>query len=162
MKNLKGKFTPRFIQMRNRNGMRFLLKKRAGAIADYLEQQHWQNATEDGKERKIKVGCIRNMTETEEAASRHRQRQPFTFEELEEAIKMTTKGKAPGPGGIRMGLIKWLSKDNRKWLLNTINGWWSRREAPEELYYAKVATMIQTKLATTGQSHYLAASTKST
>ena len=47
---------------------------------------------------------------------------PFTIEELDDAINLTNKGKAPGPDGIRMELIKWLSRDNRKWLLNIISG----------------------------------------
>ena len=49
VKNPKGKFSPKFIQMRNKNGMLVPLKKRAEAIADYLEQKHWSNAPEDGK-----------------------------------------------------------------------------------------------------------------
>ena len=51
VKNLKGKFSPKFIQIRNTDGMRVPFKKRAEAIADYLEQQHWQNNAADGKDR---------------------------------------------------------------------------------------------------------------
>ena len=109
--------------MRNKNGMRVPLKKRAETIADYLEQQHWQNNTTDGSKRKINKGFSRKMTEQQEAESKERQRRPFSIEELDEAIKLTKKGKAPGPDGIRMELIKWLSRDNKQWLLNTLN-WW--------------------------------------
>ena len=42
-----------------------------------------------------------------------------------------------------MELMKWLSKDNRRWLLNTINGWWKQKKAPEEQYFARVATIYK-------------------
>ena len=61
------------------------------------------------------------MTEEEAKESKIMQRKPFTDDELDEAIKLTKKGKAPGPDGIYMELVKWLSNDNRKWLLNMIN-----------------------------------------
>jgi hypothetical protein len=49
VKNLKGKFTPRFIQMQNREGRLVSLKERAETIADYLEKDHWSNAAEKRK-----------------------------------------------------------------------------------------------------------------
>ena len=36
------------------------------------------------------------MAEEEEIASKHRQRKPFEEKELEDAIKLTKKGKEPG------------------------------------------------------------------
>ena len=48
----------------------------------------------------------------EEEASHGRQKQPFTLEELNEAIKLTKRGKAPGTDNVRMELIKWLGKDS--------------------------------------------------
>ena len=75
-------------------------------------------------------------------ASSHRQRKSYTEKELDEAIKLT-KCKAPGPDGICMELVKWLSKDNRKWMLNMINKWCKEKVAPEELYFARVATICK-------------------
>ena len=46
------------------------------------------------------------MTEAEQKESKIRQRKSFTDKELEEAIKLTKKGKAPGPDGICMELVK--------------------------------------------------------
>ena len=91
----------------------------------------------------INKGFLRKMTEQQEKESKEMQKRPFTGDELDDAIKLTKKGKAPGPDGIRRELIKWLSKDNRKWLLNTINGWWKQKKAPEELYFAKVASIYK-------------------
>ena len=63
--------------------------------------------------------------------------------ELEEAIQLTKKGKAPGPDGIVTELIKWLGVDNRKMLLATINHWWDTEKSPDDLYYAKVAAIYK-------------------
>ena len=51
MKNQKGKFSPKFIQMRNKGGMLVPLGKRAEAIADYLEQRRWKNDPPAGQDR---------------------------------------------------------------------------------------------------------------
>ena len=99
------------------------LRKRAEAIADYLEQQHWKNTFEGGESRQINRGILKKVMEEEEKESKIRQRKQFTDDELDEAIKLTKKGKAPRPDGICMELFKWLSNVNRKWLLNMINQW---------------------------------------
>ena len=49
IKAMKSKFTPRYIQMKNRKGTLVPLKKKAEAIADYLENSHWSNPTESGE-----------------------------------------------------------------------------------------------------------------
>ena len=113
VKNLKGKFSTKFIQMRNKNGMLVPLRKRAEAIADYLEQKHWENDPEGGKKRENKKGVPRNWTAKQEEESKERQTSPFEAEELKEAIKSSEKGKDPGPDQTRMELIKWLGKNNR-------------------------------------------------
>ena len=55
------------------------------------------------------------------------------MEELNEAIKLSKRGKAPSPDGIRMEVVKWLDIDNRKWLLNSINEWWSDKTPPRRI-----------------------------
>ena len=89
------------------------LRKRAEAIADDLEQQHCKNTPKDGGAWKIDRGFLRKLTEEGEKESKTRQRKSFTDKELDEAIRLPKKGKAPGPHGVSMELIKWLSKDNR-------------------------------------------------
>ena len=135
VKNLKGKFTPKYIQMRNRGGTLVPLKKRAEAIVDYLEKCQWTNNVEEGKIRQIKQDPLRNLTETQKETAKTRQRASFSVKELNEAIQLSKEGKAPGPDGIKMELVKWLDSDSRKWLLNTINKWWEDKKAPEELYH---------------------------
>ena len=85
----------------------------------------------------------RHNTEEEAQEAKRRQREPYSMSELEEAIQLTKKGKAPGPDGIVTELIKWLGTKNRKLLLATINHWWETETSPEELYYAKVATIYK-------------------
>ena len=79
--------------MRNRKGMLVPLMRRAEAIADYLEQEHWQNKPRDGQDRSINRGFLRIITGIKEQDSKKRQTLPFTEEELEDAIKLTKKGK---------------------------------------------------------------------
>ena len=49
IKNLRSKYTPKYIQMRNRHGRLVPLNKRAETIAEYLKQDHWHNPVEQGK-----------------------------------------------------------------------------------------------------------------
>jgi hypothetical protein len=144
IKTLKGKFTPKYIQMKNRKGTLVPLKQRAEAIADYLENSHWSNPTQDGNKRHISTTPIRkNKTREETEMSKQRQRAPFTVAELTEAIQLMKKGKAPGPDGIVTELIKWLGMDNRRMLLATINHWWETETSPDDLYHARVATIYK-------------------
>ena len=144
IKEMKSKFTPRYIQMKNRKGTLVPLKQRAEAIADYLENSHWSNPTADGAKRNISRTKIRaGVTQEHATQSKQRQTADFTMDELNEVIKLGKKGKAPGPDGITMELLKWLDHQNRALLLKTINEWWTNEEAPHELYYAKVATIYK-------------------
>ena len=141
---MKTKFTPRYIQMKNRKGALVPLKQRAEAIADYLENSHWANPTADGAKRDICRDKIRKGVAAEkQEKSKARQRADFTMEELNEAISLEKKGKAPGPDGIIIELIKWLGHQNRILLLKTMNDWWNAEEAPRELYFATVATIYK-------------------
>ena len=145
VKTLKGKFTPKYIQMKNRKGTLVPLKMRAEAIADYLENSHWTNPTTHGDKRRIPATPIRKAkrTKEEEEQSKEKQRRPFTLKELTDAIQLMKKGKAPGPDGIITELIKWLGIDNKKMLLATINHWWDTEVSPDELFHARVATIYK-------------------
>ena len=94
---MKTKFTPRYIQMKNRKGTLVPLKQRAEAIADYLENSHWSNPTADGSRRNICRGKLRkDDTEEKLAESRAKQRADFTMEELNEAIQLGKRAKLLG------------------------------------------------------------------
>ena len=112
-------------------------------MADYLEKEHWQNASTDGKRKIINEGFIRETREQEEMASKARQRELSSIEDLEAAIKLTRKGKEPSPDNIRMELIKLLARGNRIKLLSTKNEWRANKTAPNELYHVRVAPIIR-------------------
>jgi hypothetical protein len=122
VKNLKGKFTPKYIQLRNKEGRLVRLEKRADAIADYLEQEHWQNPVEEGGTRTI------NQRKLQTLLNKEIQKAPFTWEELHSCIKLTKKNKEPGPDNTRMELIIWLDGEKSRKLLDTINDWWEEKE----------------------------------
>ena len=91
VKNLKGKFTPKYIQMKCRNGQLVSLKQRSEAIADYLEKEHWNNPE--------KADNPRNMSEEklrEDPENIEQQRLILSLGELIEAIRKTKRGKEPG------------------------------------------------------------------
>jgi hypothetical protein len=90
VKNLKGKFTPKHIQLRNKEGRLVRLEKRADAIADYLEQEHWQNPVEEGGTRTI------NQRKLQTLLNKEIQKAPFTWEELHSCIKLTKKKNRTG------------------------------------------------------------------
>ena len=140
VKNLRSKYTPKYIQMRNREGKLVPLNKRAETIAEYLEKEHWNNPPSEGVPRRPRE---EKVTPPREQALTEAQRAPFELAELNLALKKAKKGKEPGPDGIRMELLKWLNATNRAELLATLNQWWEEKVAPEELYYARIATIYK-------------------
>lgn len=128
VKNLKGKFTHKFVKMKNKEGQLVSIENRAEAIADYLEQCHWTNS--EPEEEPDTNPIIRgNEGEISE---------DFSTDELNSAIKSSKHGKQPGPDLIIMELIKWLNQENRYSLLEMINKWWNERKAPKEIFEARV------------------------
>ena len=123
--------------MRNKEGRLVPLEKRAEAIADYLEQEHWQNPVEEGSSRNI------NQAKLQTLVHKDTQKASFTWEEFFACIKLAKKNKEPGPDNTRMELIIWIDEPNSKKLLETINSWWEQKEAPAELYFARVATIYK-------------------
>ena len=67
----------------------------------------------------------------------------FDLEELNTALKSTKLNKEPGPDLVRMELLRWLNKDNRKSLLELLNKWWRTKEAPSELFLARVVSIYK-------------------
>jgi hypothetical protein len=98
VKNLKGKFTPRFIQMQDREGRLVSLKERAETIADYLEKEHWTNTAENGIARQI---CLDPICEQENPEE---QRNPFSFDELETALSLSKQRKRTWPRFSKNGI----------------------------------------------------------
>ena len=79
----------------------------------------------------------------DDSGNMERQRLILSLRELREAIKKTKRGKEPGPDNVRMELIKWLDNEALEELLSLFNKWWALKTAPEELYYARVASIYK-------------------
>ena len=72
--------------MKNKDGLHVPLNKRAEAIADYLEKEHWTNDE--------------NVTTPNSDPIAHNilcNDEPFIIEELDAAIKLSKNNKQPGP-----------------------------------------------------------------
>ena len=132
MKDLKRKFTPQFVQMKNTNGTYVPVTKRAQTIAEYLEDVHWKNNVDAGIPQQTEIIGPNNADEM-----------PFTLEELSQSLKSCKNNKQPGPDNLQMELLKWLDRDNRKTLLNLINIWWCNKSAPHDLFRARVVPIFK-------------------
>ena len=104
MKTLKSKFMPKFLKLKNKEGKHVPLIDRAPTIAEYLETEHWTNLMEGipGINRQKNLENLEFKTED------------FDLEELNTAPKPTKLNKEPVPDLVRMELLRWLNKDNRK------------------------------------------------
>jgi hypothetical protein len=49
----------------------------------------------------------------------------------------------PGPDNIIMELLKWLNKENRQAMLLYFNHWWRNKDAPKELFKARVVPIFK-------------------
>ena len=65
----------------------------------------------------------------------------FDLKELNAALKSTKLNKEPCPDLVRMELLRWLNKNKRKSLLKLLNKLWRTKEAPSELFLAKVVSI---------------------
>ena len=132
VKDLKKKFVPQYVKMKNKAGVHVPLIKRAESIAEYLETEHWTNVqqSEPPNNRKLVEENGANLD-------------VFDLQDLNHALKQTKANKQPGPDGIVMELYKWLDTDNRQFVLNLINTWWIERKAPEDLFIARVVPIYK-------------------
>jgi len=132
VRQLKIKFIPQYVQMKNGAGERVPLTSRAETIAEYLETNHWMNDFNIGMPDESNIW---NNNGADDG--------PFRLDELHGALKRAKNNKQPGPDDIRMELLKWLDDANRQCLLNLINKWWIQREAPKELFAARVVPLYK-------------------
>ena len=132
VKDLRKKFVPQFVKMKNQAGQHVPLIKRAETVAQYLASEHWQNNLQAELPNETKIVNDNGAAETN-----------FTLDELNQAIKATKVNKQPGPDGVVMELFKWLDRDNKAILLSLINTWWVDKKAPEELFLARVVPIYK-------------------
>ena len=100
VRNLKKKFTPKYVKMKNEEGKHVPLICRAETVAEYLENKHWKNEAE-GQPCRNKIVENNNADES-----------CFTIQELNAALKRMKCDKQNGPDGIIAELWKWLDAEN--------------------------------------------------
>ena len=132
VKDLKRKFTPQYVHMKNLHGARVPITERAQTIATYLETKHWKNDSETSVP---DSSCIYEDNSADESI--------FELEELETALKAAKNNKQPGPDELQMELLKWLDASNRARLHDLINNCWTERKAPQELFVARVVPIFK-------------------
>ena len=117
--------------MKNEHGKPVPIIESAQTIANYLESAHWKNdlnaGVPDAAPILLNNGADENV---------------FTLEELNAALKSSKNKKQPGPDDLQMELLKWLNAANRQLLLRLINSWWQSKEAPTELFLARVVPLF--------------------
>ena len=123
---------PTYVAMKDTQGHLVPLKKKAEAIADYLESKHWLNSYGTGPlEFTDQIGGPIFCNED-----------PFTLPELTKVLKAAKLRKQPGPDNMIMELYKWLDHGNRLKLSSILNTWWLEG-APEELFTARVVPIYK-------------------
>ena len=65
------------------------------------------------------------------------------MDELKNALRMAKNNKQPGPDNVIMELLKWLDAQNRESLLDMLNQWWRHKNAPDELFMARVVPIYK-------------------
>lgn len=130
VKAIKAKFCPRFIKMKSKHGKHVPLVKRSEAIAEYLADIHWNNDSPTNDQEPMDMQQIFNNIRCNTT--------PLTLTELDKASKSSKNNKQPGPDNVSMELLKWLSEENRQRLLELLNNWWINKDAPAELFLARV------------------------
>ena len=118
--------------MNNKNDIYVPLTKRSEAIGDYLENEHWTNTSSTDAPNSSRVIDDNGADESD-----------FTHEELQYALKMSKNNKQPGPDSVTMEFLKWLDNDNQKALLVLTNTWWRSKNAPDELFLARVVPIYK-------------------
>lgn len=132
VKGLKSKYQPKFIKMKDKNGRMVPINKRAEAIAEYLEEKHWNN--QEPEQEPEQANLLQGIQSREEE---------YTLEEYNCALNSTKNGKQPGPDGVTMELLRWMDKDNRVQVLTYINKLWEEEKAPKEMFKARVVPIYK-------------------
>ena len=126
---LRGGYTPKPFQRRDRHGKHVPMSNRAKAIAEYLAEVQWK-ATET-VEPEFPTTCIHSRPVTCEEG-------PITAQELDDALSNLKNRKAGGPDETTTELFKALDDKGRAILLGILNDWWAREEIPPETLQARV------------------------
>ena len=130
IKRLKKKRSPNFTKLKDKDGLQVGPRRRAEAIASYLQEVQWKEP--DLPPRK----AFRPNVAQDHLGFNIG---PVDLRELDLAIRKAKANKAPGPN-VCAELFKILDDFNRTLLLSLFNRWWTEEQNPEEHLFAQVVT----------------------
>ena len=131
----KSDFKPTFYNLRDINGRKVPLDKKAETLAEYLELKQWAPVNDLQPTRdNLTPATISNPIF--EVGS-------ITLEETREAIQTLKSNKAPGPDGLVIELYKALDVDNFSTLARILNQMWSTEYYPDGFTDAQVVSLYK-------------------
>ena len=127
----------KFTNLKNERGELVNDRMRPDTFADYFEKVQWARNEIDQQRR-----------ETPDAepiydAGADVKQEPFTKEELNEAISRLKNNKTPGPNKVTSELIKLLSGEAREKPRELLNTCWEEEELFEEMNQADLAVIYK-------------------
>ena len=132
IKNLKKKRSPNFTKLKDEDGNRVGPRRRAEAIADFLEEVQWKEP-ELPPQKAFKPNVVHDQLDLDTG--------PIDMFELDLAICKAKANKSPGPDNLSAELFKILDYSNRNLFLSLFNRWWVEEKIPEEHVLAQVVTI---------------------
>ena len=153
LRKMKKDYAPNPYTIKDKDGRHVTQKNKAQAKAEYLAEKQWGHQAgeleeEDSEQKRAEQTNTRNICK-----DRYRRKSRdmnitydknmFTLTELKLIIKALRKGKATGPDGIQIEIIKTLNEENLKTILQLINTWWTTQATPEELTQAEVVSLYK-------------------
>ena len=122
--------------MKNERGELVNDRMRPDTFADYFEKVQWARGEQIDQQRQ-ETPDTEPIYDTEADVKQ----EPFTKEELNDAISRLTNNKTPGPNKVTSELMKLLSGEAREKLRELLNRCWEEEEPFEEMDQADLAVI---------------------
>jgi len=135
LKREKAEFKPNFYGMKDLEGNRVPLNKKAEALAEYLSKQQWGTRTDA-----IPIDPDRPKIITRDL---HMNTGDISIEEVTRAKDRLKKNKAPGPDGIVAELYSWLENDGLNSLHHALAQNWRNKSLSQYENSANIACLYK-------------------
>ena len=137
IKYFKKGYTAKFTNLKNERGELVNDRRRPDTFADYFEKIQWARNEQIDQQRQ-ETPDTEPIYDTEAEVKQ----EPFTKEELNDAISRLKNNKTPGPNRATSELIKLLSGEAREKLRELLNRCWGE-ELFEEMHQADLAVIYK-------------------
>ena len=136
LKILKQKFNPRFTKFKDKDGNRIPVHEYATKAAEYLDNEQWKDETDQLPEKKT------NPQPTNDGQYKFKT-SIFEENELDAVLQNFASNRSPGPDEVRVELVQYLDKENRRHLLKMINETYEKGRLEESLHLATVVSIFK-------------------